>query len=247
MGARSTRDSDARSGRAAEQASYRAAGAAGRDSAGNRIRPGRRSSSVRYALLAILALQGSPLDEYRKSDFAPKKGKVDDAWKKRILLEFELVRAGKPELLRPALKDPSKEVRAFAAGALGILGDQASAAPLAELAKADPDAMVRIMALQGLGWLRAGPEAVEAARSDSNRDVVFMAGVADLHLKDPKDHAAVVREAYTAPLRLEELASARVGAPAPDFSALDSTGAPFQLSSVLKKEIVVLTFQIADW
>lgn len=202
---------------------------------------------MRYLLLLVLLVQSSPADEYRKVDFAQKQGKFDDACRKRIALEFEMIRTGKPDLLRPALKDPNRDVRAFAAATLGILGDKASAASIAQLAKEDSDAVVRVMALQGLGWLKAGPDVINAAKSDSNRDVKFMAGVAEAHLKDPRDFAAMVREAYKAPLKPEEIASAQLGKPAPDFSVTDSDGNPFKLSAVLKKQIVVLAFQLADW
>jgi hypothetical protein len=44
----------------------------------------------------VLALQGEPFDPYRKADFSPKRGKSDDGWKRRIALEFDLIRVGKP-------------------------------------------------------------------------------------------------------------------------------------------------------
>lgn len=187
------------------------------------------------------------MDDYRKADFAQKKGKPDDGWKKRILLEGEIIRAGKVEPLRAALADPNRDVRAFAATALGILADKGAAAQIESLARRDPDPLVRGMAIQALGWLKAGAEAVQAARSDESKDVQFLAGVAEGHLKDPVDHASKLRDAYKIPLKPEEIASAQVGKPAPDFSALDSDGKTFKLSEVLKKEVVVLTFQLADW
>ena len=202
---------------------------------------------LRALFVLCLAVQGGPLDEYRKADFSQKKGKFDDGCRRRILLESELIRAGKPELIRPALKDPNRDVRAFGATALGILGDKPSAGAIAELAKSDPDPLVRGMAVQALGWLKAGAEAVQAAKSDKSADVQFLARVAEGHFKDPTDYAAKVREAYKAGIKPEEMASARVGQPAPDFAALDSEGRPFKLSDVLRKQVVVLTFQLADW
>lgn len=195
----------------------------------------------------ILLLQAQWIDEYRKADFSQKKGKPDEGWKRRIALEFEILRAGKVEPLRAGLKDPSPNVRAFSASGLGILADRGSAEALSGLVHADPDAMVRGMAVQALGWLKAGANAVEAAKSDKSGDVQFLAGVAAGHLNDPVDYAAQVREAYKDALRMEEMATARPGKFAPDFAATDSDGRPFKLSDVLTKKVIVLTFQIADW
>lgn len=199
------------------------------------------------AIVACFLLQADWIGEFRKLDLAEKKGKFDDACKTRVELEFKIIQAGKPEPLRTALKDANRDVRALAARSLGILGDKASAAAIAELAKSDPDALVRCMALQALGWLKAGNELLPALKADKNRDVAFMAGNLEAYLKDPADHAGKVRDAYKAPLKREDLAAAKVGQPAPDFAAVDSDGKPFRLSDYLKKKPIVLMFQIADW
>ena len=64
---------------------------------------------------------------------------------------------------------------------------------------------------------------------------------------DPVDYAAQVRKAYKAMLPAKKMGVARVGRPAPDFSAVDTEGRPFTLSSHIGKRIVVITFQLADW
>jgi hypothetical protein len=202
---------------------------------------------MRTVLALALLLQGSPLEEYRKADFGQKKGRPDDGWKRRILLEGEIVRSGKPEPIRAALADPNRDVRASAATALGILGDKDSVAKIEALARSDSDPLVRGMAVQALGWLKAGAATIQAAKSDESRDVQFLAAAAEGRLKDPTDYAAKVLEAYRAALKPEELASAEVGKPSPDFAAIDSDGKPFKLSDILKKRVVVLTFQLADW
>lgn len=199
------------------------------------------------AFLLLLVFQAAPLEEYRKADFGQKKGKVDDAWRRRVTLEFEVIRQAKSEPLRAALGDANRDVRAFAATALGILGDKPSVPKVESLVRGDSEPLVRGMALQALGWLKAGGETIRAAKSDESRDVQFLAGVAEGHLKDPADYAAKVREAFKAGLRPEELGIARVGAPAPDFAATESDGRPFKLSDVLRQQVVVLTFQLADW
>ncbi len=191
------------------------------------------------------------LKEYAALDLAPRKGKADDAWRTRLDLEARIIRAGKAAPLREALGHPKRDVRAFAATALGVLGDRKAGPALIKLATTDGEAMVRGMALQSLGWLRTGKatvDAVEAAKSDSNRDVAFMAGVAAAHLKEGRvDHGGEVRKAYADALTLDEIGSAKQGETAPGFTLRDPDGARVQLKKLRGKRIVVLTFQLADW
>ena len=199
------------------------------------------------ACLALLG-QSGPLDAYRKLDFSQKRGKFDDACRDRIELEFGIIRAGKAGPLRAALADPKRDVRAFAATALGVLKDAASVKVLSGMVREDKDALVRGMAVQALGWLKSGKDAIAAAKSDGSRDVKFLAKVAEGHLADSIDHASEVRKAYHAGIERKEIAAVRLGRPAPDFSAFDSAGRPFRLKDALKKhKVVVLAFQLADW
>ena len=198
-------------------------------------------------VLISLLFQESPIDAYRKADFSQKNGKFDDACRNRIALEHSLIRAGDPAPLRAALGDKKRDVRAFAAAALGILGDRDSIDRLAEVARKDPDSMVRGKAVQALGWLKAGSDVIEAAKSDRAWNVRWLSKVAEGQLKSKIDYAAKVRKAYEAGITRKEMGTARVGSPAPDFSALDIDGKPFKLGDVVKKKIVVLTFQVADW
>jgi HEAT repeat protein len=138
-------------------------------------------------------------------------------------------------------------VRPVAARALGILEDKESADALSVLVKGDPDVKVRLGALQSLGWLKSGAEAIKAAKSDQSRFVRFVADVAEAHRTDSVDHAAKVRAEYDVPLTIESMDRARVGQIAPDFSAVDTEGNAFQLSKVVGKSIVVLDFLIADF
>jgi HEAT repeat protein len=75
------------------------------------------------------------LDEYRRADFGDKESwpALDDAYRNRIALEFEIIREGRIEALREAARDPDRYVRAFAVAALGILGDRASEEAIAKL------------------------------------------------------------------------------------------------------------------
>ena len=85
------------------------------------------------------------------------------------------------------------------------------------------------------------------AKSDKAWNVRWLSKVAEGQLKSKVDYAAKVRKAYEAGITRKEMGTARVGSPAPDFSALDIDGKPFKLGDVVKKKIVVLTFQVADW
>src|SRR5262245_34796795 len=68
------------------------------------------------------------IEEYRRADFGDQENSpaLDDAYRDRIALEFEIIRSGRIEPLREALRDRNRFVRAFAVTALGILGDHAS-------------------------------------------------------------------------------------------------------------------------
>ena len=199
-----------------------------------------------FVLLATSA-QESLIEAYRKVDFTPKNGRFDDGSRRRIALEYALIQAGDPAPLREALGDEKRDVRAFAAGALGILRDRKSVPRLMELARNDPAQMVRGQALQALGWLKAGGSAIQAAKKDKAWNVHRMARIAEAHLKSPVDFAREVRKAYDGRLERSEMDVARVGKKAPGFSAVEETGKPFKLSDVVGKRVVVLTFQVADW
>ena len=200
---------------------------------------------------ALLSLQESPaqlLARYRKIDFtAARNGPWNEAHQQRLILESELIRAGKAEPFRVALKDPVPPVRAFAARALGILGDKESAGAIAVLAKEDPESEVRQSSLLALGWLKTGAEAVQAAKSDRNSFVRFVSGAAEAQRTDPEDYGAKVRAAYAIPFSSADMDRARVGQAAPDFSALDTDGTLFKLSEAVGKGIIVLDFLIGDY
>jgi hypothetical protein len=191
------------------------------------------------------------IEEYRRVDFAPERDHplLDDAYRERILLEFEIIRAGRIEPLREAMADPNRYVRSFAIAALGILGDQASVEAIARVLD-DPevDSMVGAAALQALGWLKGGLQAVQTAKVKSRTLNRHLLNIAERQITDPIDHASKVREAYKAGLRRDDVGIAKVGRPAPDFDAVDTDGLPFRLSDAVRKNnVVVLVFVAADW
>lgn len=165
----------------------------------------------------------------------------DQVSKERIVLAHRLVGCGRRAVrpLTEALKSESRHVRAMAAELLGVLGD-ASAVPALVSAAGDPDATVRIYAIQSLGWLKASPEAVARAAKDANANVRFIAGQALVQARED----CKVKEAY-GPIESEKLGAAEVGARAPDFTLPTSDGKPWKLSD--QKGLVVLMFQLADW
>jgi hypothetical protein len=167
-------------------------------------------------------------------------------WEERVLVEFEIVNSADIGVLRAGLKDRDPFVRSIAARAIGIRGDKASADALVELIKTDPEPMVRARAVESLGLLKVKPEAIELAKKDSNEGVQWVARMAAGQVKSDTDHAALARKAYAAGIKRDQLGIAKVGQPAPDFSALTSDGKPFKLSSVLGKKPVGIYFTAFD-
>jgi len=191
------------------------------------------------------------LDEYRRADFGDKGSwpALDDAYRNRIALEFEIIREGRIEALREAARDPDRYVRAFAVAALGILGDRASEAAIAKLIEdPDVDSMVGGAALQAFGWLKGRVDVVRKARAKTRALGRHLMDLAERQVQDPIDHAAKVREAYARGIAREEIGSAKAGKAAPDFAAVDTEGRSFRLHEVLKeKKVAILVFVSADW
>lgn len=191
------------------------------------------------------------LEEYRRAEFGDTQNifPVDDGYRNRMALEFDLVRSGRLAPLREGLHDSNRFVRSFSVSALGVLGDRASEGAIAKLVE-DPgtDPMVGSTAVQALGWLKSGLESVRSARATSRTLSRRLLDVAEREIQDSVDHAAPILEAYRLGLRAEEVGSARVGAPAPDFSATDTEGRAFRLSDAVRQHRVVLViFVAADW
>jgi len=167
-------------------------------------------------------------------------------WKERTLVEFEIVNSANLGALRAGLKDRNPFVRSIAARALGIRADKPSAEALAELVKADPEYMVRARAVESLGLLKKKPEAIELAKKDRNSGVQWVARMAAGQIQGDTDYGALVRKAYAAGIKRDNLGVAKVGKPAPDFAALTSDGKPFRLSTVLGKKPIAVYFAAFD-
>jgi hypothetical protein len=188
----------------------------------------------------------SPLEKYRKLEFPPKDENFAKGWQERVALEYEIINAADLKALRIALKDEDPFVRAIAARALGILGDTDSADALAELVKAEKEYFVRLRAVESLGYLKMKPEAIQLAIKDRDGGVSWVAKLAAEQLKSDTDYAKQLREAYATGIKREAMGTARLGKPAPDFTALTSDGKPFTLSTVLGKKPIAIYFAAYD-
>lgn len=188
----------------------------------------------------------SPLEKYRRMEFPPTVENFDKGWKERVALEFDIVNHADLKSLHAALKDEDHYVRAMSAHALGIRGDKASAEALAELARTDPEPMVRMRAVSSLGLLKLHAEVIELAKQDPDAGVCWEAKLAAGQAKSNTDYSALLRQGYAAGIKREAMGSARVGQRAPDFVATTSEGESFKLSKVLGKKPIALYFAAFD-
>jgi HEAT repeats len=190
--------------------------------------------------------QASPLEKYRRLQFPPKDENFAKGWQERVALEYEIINAADLKALRVALKDEDPFVRAIAARALGILGDKDSADALAELVKADTEYLVRIRAVESLGYLKSKPEVIQLATTDRDGGVSWVAKLAGDQLKSDTDYAKQLREAYATGIKREAMGTATVGKPAPDFTSLTSDGKPFRLSTISGTKPIAIYFAAYD-
>lgn len=221
--------------------------------------------SIRAAvpLLLLAACQGAPsptsapplpddpaglIEAYAKLDLDSKARRerpevsFDSISRTRTEIEYRLILAG-PQAVQPlteALKHQNRHVRAMAVEVLGVIGDPSVTPAVAEMAK-DPDAVVRMNAIQTLGWLKAPADTIKQAEKEATAWVRYLAERA-------LEQAAAGDDLRTSfsPLQQDELGSAEVGKPAPDFTLPTLDGTPWKLSDHFKGT-VVLMFQLADW
>src|SRR5262249_41073580 len=108
----------------------------------------------------------SPLEKYRRLQFPPKDENFAKGWQERVALEYGIINAADLKALKVAVRDENPFMRAIAARALGILGDKDSADALAKLVKADKEYLVRIRAVESLGYLKMKAEVIQLAIKD---------------------------------------------------------------------------------
>jgi hypothetical protein len=213
----------------------------------------RHSLCVPLMLAAVIAASSpgraeppSPLEGYRNLKHPPTMENFNKGWQERVLVEFDVVNSADLGALRAGLTDRDPFVRSIAARVLGIRGDKDSAETLAELVKTDPEAMVRVRAVESLGLLKMKPDVIALAKKDSTDAVQWVASMAAGQLKAETDFRELMQKAYAAGVKPDKLGVAKVGQPAPDFAALTSDGKPFQLSTVLGKKPILLYFAAFD-
>jgi hypothetical protein len=213
----------------------------------------RHSLCVPLMLVALLAVSSpgraenpSPLENYRNLKHPPTMENFNKGWQERVLVEFDIVNSADLAALRAGLNDSDPFVRSIAARALGIRGDKESAEVLAELVKTDPEAMVRVRAVESLVLLKMKPEVIALAKKDSTDAVQWVARMAAGQLKSETDFRELMQKAYAPGIKPEKLGIAKVNQPAPDFAALTSDGKPFRLSTVVGKKPILLYFAAFD-
>jgi hypothetical protein len=188
----------------------------------------------------------SPIENYRRLEFPPNEENLERGWKDRVAADYDVINSADLISLRAALKDENPFVRAIAAYALGVRGDKTSADALAELVTNDTEYVVRIRAVEALALLKMRGDVIELALQDPDPGVPFVAQLVAGQLKSDIDYAAEIRQAYAGGIDREEMGSAVVGKPAPDFTVLTIDGEPFQLSSVLGKKPIAIYFTAFD-
>jgi len=194
----------------------------------------------------MIVSAGDPIENYRRLEFPPTNENFDKGWKDRVAADYAVVNDADLRTLRTALSDGDPFVRAIAAYTLGVRGDKTAADALAELVKNDKEYVVRIRALEALALLKMKSEVFELAKKDRDPGVPFVAKLVAGQVKSNTDYAAQIRQAYAAGIKREEMGSAAVGKPAPDFTALTLDGKPFQLSSFLGKNPIAIYFAAFD-
>lgn len=198
------------------------------------------------AFLVVSAPAQSALEKYRNLKFPPEPENFDKGWQDRVALEFEIINTATLDSLRAGLRDKDKFVRSMAARALGIRGDKASADAIADLAQNDPEFAVRIRAVESLGLLKMKLDVIEAVKKDRKPGVAWAADLAIDQFKSEKDIAAQFRRSFAAGIDRKEMGLAKVGQPAPDFTAQTLDGKTFKLSSVLGRKPIALYFAAFD-
>jgi len=175
----------------------------------------------------------------------------DRDWLVRTLAVRDLVRSGLEATSRIAsgLKDEDKQVRYLAAMALGVLRAEEAVPDLEHALRKDADSTVRsqaAVALRQIGAKGSLPALRSAREEDPSRDVRHQAELAVHAVEKGLVASPELAEAF-ASLEEDAFGQAGVGAPAPDFEAVDATGEPWRLSDQVGEKPVALIWIFADW
>lgn len=172
----------------------------------------------------------------------------DPGWKARMRVFQALVATGKASVapLVDALREGSTAERILAAQALGYLAEPAASEALAHAAEHDPEAVVRLYAVDSLGMLEGDRHAelfARLAEKESNRDVKRHLAYAIARGDAPLD-PAVARQLVEWDER--QLDSTQEGQSAPDFELLALNGQRVRLSDYRGRSAIVLVFVYGD-
>jgi hypothetical protein len=188
------------------------------------------------------------LTKYQKNWQQPSAGPTEKQdWKVRMECLVGLAKIGPAAVLvlLESLKDEKLPpyTRAFAAQALGFLGDTRARSALLQAIE-DKDMFVQAYArkaLGRLGRLLETPHLRELAGKDSQLGKYF--NIMFLLTRDDEPNPEPIRQA----LRTYDLArmdSAHLGKPAPDFTLADASGKTWHLRQFRGKKAVVLIFLV---
>jgi hypothetical protein len=172
----------------------------------------------------------------------------DVGWSARMRTMQQLVAHGMtavPALVQ-ALKSESVPERILAAQTLGYLAPDVPPQPLIQAARSDPDAAVRLYAVDSLGML--GKTSVDVdwdklRENESNRDVRMHIGYAMERKQQPVEPSVIEKLVAWDTAQTD---TAKVGQPAPGFELTAATGETIRLSDYRGKQAVVLVFIYGD-
>ncbi len=169
-----------------------------------------------------------------------------DSWKAYGVALRELVAAGDAAVpaLTKATQDENSNVRALAARALGYLNAANSVPALINLLE-DQMPAVAVAAADALGQIQSerGLAALRAAQKKQRNGDVLLHIAKSLARKTPLEPDA---RRQLLQLDEEQMATAVVGKPAPDFELPDAHGKPWRLSDQRGASAVVLVFIYGD-
>jgi hypothetical protein len=213
------------------------------------------------ALALLCSTVGSAADQEtprtKETDAAEKEARQivarfdrgDPGWKVRMEALVRLARAGPGvvPVLAEALHKGTPSTREVAAQALVHFAEP-STRPELERALADPKAGVRLYAIHALSMFGRLPhtERHEEILNDDRSVWGVRPMMAAALARDDRPNPAQLRK-LLADYDLRQLASARPGEMAPDFTLSDFTGKPYRLSEFRGKKTVVLRFILFDF
>ena len=176
----------------------------------------------------------------------------DEDWKVRLLAVRDLVRVESESIpdIVDGLSDDDLHVRQVCAKALGVRAANDAIAELQQVARDDPEAVVRSQAILALGQIGADDTHSllrDRAESDPSKDVRHRAELAIDRIEKDEVVSDATAEAYR-DLDPETFRTVTVGDPAPAFELSDTDGNRWALSDrVEANEWTVLLWVFADW